>query len=88
MDKLRSNVNLVQYSQKNPYQVYTEEGSKKFDQMLANIATDVSRSIFDDRQGADTLIPVEVRNDPLFLSIRSIINFDDDNMSDVEKEKQ
>ncbi|WP_051630100.1 preprotein translocase subunit SecA [Mycoplasma simbae] len=88
MDKLRSNVNLVQYSQKNPYQVYTEEGSKKFNQMLANIATDVVRTIFNDRQGADTLIPAHVRHDPLLISIKDAIYFDDDNMDDNEKEKQ
>ncbi|TQC51597.1 preprotein translocase subunit SecA [Mycoplasmopsis mucosicanis] len=87
MDKLRSNVNLVQYSQKNPYQVYTQEGSLKFNQMLANIATDVVRTIFNDRQGADTLIPYEVKNDPLFISIQNAIYLDE-NMDESEKEKQ
>lgn len=38
MDKLRSSTNIVQYSQKNPYQVYTEEGSNKFHEMIDNIA--------------------------------------------------
>ncbi|QJR43420.1 preprotein translocase subunit SecA [Mycoplasma miroungigenitalium] len=88
MDKLRSNVNLVQYSQKNPYQVYTEEGSKKFNQMLANIATDVAKTIFNERLGTSTLIPVEVRQDPLFTEIRNIIVFDDETLDDTEKEKR
>ncbi|MBR3348357.1 MAG: preprotein translocase subunit SecA, partial [Mycoplasmataceae bacterium] len=34
MDKLRSSVHVVQYSQKNPYQIYTEEGSNKFNEMV------------------------------------------------------
>lgn len=38
MDKLRSSTNVVQYSQKNPYQVYTEEGSIKFHEMIDSIA--------------------------------------------------
>ena len=38
MDKLRSSTNVVQYSQKNPYQVYTEEGSNKFYEMIDSIA--------------------------------------------------
>ena len=38
MDKLRSSVHVVQYSQKNPYQIYTEEGSNKFNEMVDIIA--------------------------------------------------
>ncbi|MCS4536726.1 preprotein translocase subunit SecA [Mycoplasma sp. CSL7475-4] len=75
MDKLRSNVNLVQYSQKNPYQVYTEEGSKHFTQMLNRIATDVTRKIFADREGADLLVPLEVLRDPLYSQIKSTLDF-------------
>nr|WP_318029550.1 preprotein translocase subunit SecA [Mycoplasmopsis bovis] len=56
MDKLRSHTNLVQYAQKNPYQVYTQEGSKKFDEMLSNIAYDAMTEIFKDRLGAESLI--------------------------------
>lgn len=55
MDKLRSHTNLVQYAQKNPYQVYTQEGSKKFDEMLSNIAYDAMTEIFKDRLGAEKL---------------------------------
>ncbi|MGL5643577.1 MAG: preprotein translocase subunit SecA [Metamycoplasmataceae bacterium] len=38
MDKLRSSTNIVQYSQKNPYQVYAELGSSKFNEMCHEIA--------------------------------------------------
>ncbi|WP_336508842.1 preprotein translocase subunit SecA [Mycoplasma miroungirhinis] len=38
MDKLRQSSNLVQYSQKNPYQIYTEEGSKRFNELTDRIA--------------------------------------------------
>nr|WP_237077125.1 preprotein translocase subunit SecA [Mycoplasma phocoenae] len=40
MDKLRQSSNLVQYSQKNPYQVYTQEGSKRFAELTDRIATE------------------------------------------------
>ncbi|OYD26819.1 protein translocase subunit secA [Mycoplasma testudineum] len=46
MDKLRSNTNLVQYAQKNPYQVYTEQGTKKFDNLLIEIALQSVASLF------------------------------------------
>ncbi|SYV97661.1 preprotein translocase subunit SecA [Mycoplasmopsis edwardii] len=69
MDKLRSNVNLVQYSQKNPYQVYTEEGTKLFESMLDDIAYEVMISIFKDRRGRKSLITKEMKNDPLFQNI-------------------
>ncbi|QKX36474.1 preprotein translocase subunit SecA [Metamycoplasma hominis] len=38
MDRLRRSTNLVQYSQKNPYQVYTQLGSKKFKELTDRIA--------------------------------------------------
>ncbi len=38
MDKLRSSTNIVQYSQKNPYQVYAEQGTSKFNEMRHEIA--------------------------------------------------
>ncbi len=38
MEKLRSSTNVVQYSQKNPYQIYTEEGTNKFNEMVDLIA--------------------------------------------------
>ncbi|QDF65080.1 preprotein translocase subunit SecA [Mycoplasma nasistruthionis] len=69
MDKLRSNVNLVQYSQKNPYQSYTEEGSKMFDAMLDDIAYGVLLRIFSNRMGVKSLITKEMRHDPVFMRI-------------------
>ncbi|ACF07084.1 preprotein translocase subunit SecA [Metamycoplasma arthritidis] len=38
MDKLRRSSHLVQYSQKNPYQVYTQLGSKRFKELTQRIA--------------------------------------------------
>ncbi|OAB48720.1 preprotein translocase subunit SecA [Mycoplasmopsis gallinarum] len=77
MDKLRSNINLVQYSQKNPYQVYTDEGTLKFEQMLDNIAFDTVRGIFADRLGFESLVPKEIRNDPLFIQLQETIIVDE-----------
>lgn len=47
MDKLRSSSNIVQYSQKNPYQIYTEEGTVKFHEMIDKIAFGSVKQIFD-----------------------------------------
>ncbi|MBT1371250.1 preprotein translocase subunit SecA [Mycoplasma bovis] len=85
MDKLRSHTNLVQYAQKNPYQVYTQEGSKKFDEMLSNIAYDAMTEIFKDRLGAESLITSEMENDPIFRQIVDNIILDD--MPDDEREE-
>ncbi len=46
MDKLKSSTNVVQYSQKNPYQIYTEEGSNKFNEMIDNIAYGSIKHVF------------------------------------------
>lgn len=46
MDKLRSNSNMVQYAQKNPYQVYTQKGSKKFERLIVEIALQSSVQLF------------------------------------------
>ncbi|WBP83887.1 preprotein translocase subunit SecA [Mycoplasmopsis edwardii] len=86
MDKLRSNVNLVQYSQKNPYQVYTEEGTKLFESMLDDIAYEVMISIFKDRRGRKSLITKEMKNDPLFQNIVNT-NIIDNTMQIDEIEK-
>lgn len=48
MDKLKSSTNVVQYSQKNPYQIYTEEGSNKFNEMIDSIAFGSIAHIFKD----------------------------------------
>lgn len=85
MDKLRSHTNLVQYAQKNPYQVYTQEGSKKFDEMLSNIAYDAMTEIFKDRLGAESLITSEMENDPIFRQLVDNIILDD--MPDDEREE-
>ncbi|QGZ97763.1 preprotein translocase subunit SecA [Mycoplasma sp. NEAQ87857] len=76
MDKLRSNVNLVQYSQKNPYQIYTDEGTKMFERMLDSIAYGVMLRIFSNRMGKKSLITKEIRADQLFNQILSSYQFD------------
>ncbi|TDV24261.1 preprotein translocase subunit SecA [Mycoplasmopsis mustelae] len=76
MDKLRSNVNLVQYSQKNPYQVYTNEGTLLFETMLDDIAYDVMLRIFSNREGKKSLITKELLNDPIFQQIRQTYLWD------------
>ncbi|WP_029513501.1 preprotein translocase subunit SecA [Mycoplasmopsis primatum] len=84
MDKLRSHTNLVQYAQKNPYQVYTQEGGKKFDEMLRNVAFDVVKEIFKDRLGSETKITFDMENDPIFQQLLETIILD--NVSDEKKE--
>ena len=86
MDKLRSNINYVQYAQKNPYQVYTDEGSKKFEQMLRDIAFDVARSIFNDTSGRESIISREIREDPLFQKLLNTIILDDTKTRDENEE--
>ncbi|MBU4693059.1 preprotein translocase subunit SecA [Mycoplasma sp. CSL7491-lung] len=76
MDKLRSNVNLVQYSQKNPYQIYTEEGTKLFDAMIDDIAYEVMLSVFSNRIGRKSLLTKEIKNDPVFQQIAQNFSFD------------
>ncbi|MHA3795998.1 preprotein translocase subunit SecA [Mycoplasma sp. VS31B] len=76
MDKLRSNVNLVQYSQKNPYQIYTEEGTKAFDAMVDDIAYGVLLRIFSNRIGIKSIITKEMRADKVFQQILGDFNFD------------
>ncbi|WP_347952370.1 preprotein translocase subunit SecA [Mesomycoplasma hyopneumoniae] len=46
IDKLRSSANLVQYSQKNPYQIFTEEATKKFNILVAESAYQAIVSLF------------------------------------------
>ncbi|RIV16471.1 preprotein translocase subunit SecA [Mycoplasmopsis gallopavonis] len=76
MDKLRSNVNLVQYSQKNPYQVYTEEGTKTFRFMIEDIAYGVLLELFSNRIGQKSLITKEMKADPVFIQVQSGFYFD------------
>ncbi|WP_051789144.1 preprotein translocase subunit SecA [Mycoplasma buteonis] len=86
MDKLRSNVNLVQYSQKNPYQVYTDEGTKTFKFMLEDIAYGVMLKIFSHRIGKKSIITKEIRNDSVFQQISRTFYFDP--YLDVEQQEQ
>lgn len=46
IDKLRSSANLVQYSQKNPYQIFTEEATKKFEILINESAYQAVLSLF------------------------------------------
>ncbi|MBW0595971.1 preprotein translocase subunit SecA [Mycoplasma anatis] len=75
MDKLRSNTNLVQYAQKNPYQTYTEEGTRKFEAMLENIAYDVMLSVFRSSIGRKTNITKEMKSDPIFIQLSRTYTF-------------
>lgn len=75
MDKLRSNTNLVQYAQKNPYQTYTEEGTRKFEAMLENIAYDVMLSVFRSSIGRKTNITKEMKSDPIFVQLSRTYTF-------------
>lgn len=75
MDKLRSNTNLVQYAQKNPYQTYTEEGTRKFEAMLENIAYDVMLSVFRNSIGRKTNITKEMKSDPIFIQLSRTYTF-------------
>lgn len=46
IDKLRSSANLVQYSQKNPYQIFTEEATKKFNILVSESAYQAIVALF------------------------------------------
>ncbi|WP_324672968.1 preprotein translocase subunit SecA [Mycoplasma sp. 888] len=76
MDKLRSNVNLAQYSQKNPYQIYTEEGTKAFYKMIDDIAYGVLLKVFSDRLGMKSLFTKDMKADPIFQQILSSFRID------------
>lgn len=87
MDKLRSNTNLVQYAQKNPYQTYTEEGTRKFEAMLENIAYEVMLSVFRSSIGRKTNITKEMKSDPIFIQLSRTYTFIP-TLSYEENEKQ
>ncbi|WP_435130085.1 preprotein translocase subunit SecA [Mycoplasma sp. 6243] len=86
MDKLRSNVHLVQYSQKNPYQIYTDEGTKLFEALLDDIAYNVMLSIFSNHIGKKSLITKEMLSDPVFLQVKN--NFSLDPYKTLEEQEQ
>ncbi|MBN3534454.1 preprotein translocase subunit SecA [Mycoplasma procyoni] len=50
LDRLRHSANLVQYSQKNPYQIFTEEASKKFEQFINESADMATIHLFTNRK--------------------------------------
>lgn len=87
MDKLRSNVNLVQYSQKNPFQVYTEQGSKKFEQMLKDIAYETIVRIFSRKYDIYTNEEKELQADPLYIHLKNTLDFSGMSMNPDEIEK-
>ncbi|MGZ9755325.1 preprotein translocase subunit SecA [Mycoplasma sp. 246B] len=86
MDKLRSNVHLVQYSQKNPYQIYTDEGTKLFEALLDDIAYNVMLSIFSNHVGKKSLITKEMLSNPVFLQVKN--NFSLDPYKTLEEQEQ
>ncbi|VEU81438.1 preprotein translocase subunit SecA [Mycoplasmopsis arginini] len=51
MDKLRRSTHLVQYAQKNPYQIYTKLGSKKFKELTDRIAMECSINLLNNYEG-------------------------------------
>lgn len=51
MDKLRRSTHLVQYAQKNPYQIYTKLGSKKFKELTDRIALECSANLLNNYEG-------------------------------------
>lgn len=51
MDKLRRSTHLVQYAQKNPYQIYTTLGSKKFKELTDRIAMECSINLLNNYEG-------------------------------------
>ncbi|MBG0730770.1 preprotein translocase subunit SecA [Mycoplasma sp. 'Moose RK'] len=52
IDKLRSSANLVQYSQKNPYQIFTEDATKKFNILVFESAYQAIIALFNNTNAA------------------------------------
>lgn len=69
MDKLRSSSSLVQYSQKNPYQTFTEEGMKKFDILVREIAINSIHALFNNKNS------IVIEYEEYFLSNGEYITF-------------
>lgn len=78
MDKLRRSSHLVQYSQKNPYQVYTNLGSKKFKELTTRIAVE---SIVNLMNNYDAIKSSNANFDFPWVS-------NQENVDAIEKEKQ
>ncbi|WP_084259822.1 preprotein translocase subunit SecA [Mycoplasma elephantis] len=67
MDKLRRNINLEQYAQKNPYQIYTEKGTQMFEDLIKEIAYDSVISLFNTNLANEIQNPY--KEDPIFEKI-------------------
>ncbi|WP_336619111.1 preprotein translocase subunit SecA [Mycoplasma phocimorsus] len=78
MDRLRSNINLVQYAQKNPYQEYTRQGGKMFDNMISDIAVDSIFSLFNSQYANEIEIPSNYLDDEDFVKIMEEFTFVDE----------
>ena len=78
MDKLRRSSHLVQYSQKNPYQVYTNLGSKKFKELTTRIAVE---SVVNLMNNYDAIKSSNANFDFPWVS-------NQENVDAIEKEKQ
>ena len=63
MTKLRSSSSLASYAQKNPYQVYIEEGSKLFNDLRKRISHNTIRQLMQNRYGIKK--PEEVKQEEL-----------------------
>lgn len=72
IDKLRSSANLVQYSQKNPYQIFTEESTKKFNILIAESAYQAVVSLFNNTNARKIVYNEYV------LSNGEVVSFADD----------
>ncbi|WP_420792781.1 preprotein translocase subunit SecA [Metamycoplasma hyosynoviae] len=79
MDKLRRSAHLVQYSQKNPYQVYTNMGSKKFKELTNRIALECIVNLMNNYYA--------VKSSNASIDIPYIFSNDDANVNDKEKQK-
>ncbi|WPB50784.1 preprotein translocase subunit SecA [Metamycoplasma subdolum] len=69
MDKLRRSSHLVQYSQKNPYQIYTNLGSKKFKELTNRIALEATVNLMNNYDAVKSVNAEDM--DSQFISPKS-----------------
>ncbi|MDC8901262.1 preprotein translocase subunit SecA [Metamycoplasma hyosynoviae] len=79
MDKLRRSAHLVQYSQKNPYQVYTNMGSKKFKELTNRIALECIVNLMNNYYA--------VKSSNASIDLPFIFDNNETNVDDKEKQK-
>ncbi|WP_420219969.1 preprotein translocase subunit SecA [Metamycoplasma hyosynoviae] len=79
MDKLRRSAHLVQYSQKNPYQVYTNMGSKKFKELTNRIALECIVNLMNNYYA--------VKSSNASIDLPFIFDNNEANVNDKEKQK-